>query len=75
MVLIGVVGFTVVLTIAGLIQGNAWLNGETVYRVLPEIHVYYLVRASLGLMIFTSSALGLYNIVRTLFFNSGVPSS
>jgi hypothetical protein len=39
MVLIGMVGFTVVLTIAGLIQGNAWLNGETVYRVLPEIHV------------------------------------
>lgn len=75
MVLIGVVGFTVVLTIAGLIQGNAWLNGETVYRVLPEIHVYYLVRASLGLMIFTSSALGLYNIVRTLFFNPGVSSS
>jgi cytochrome c oxidase cbb3-type subunit 1 len=29
---------TVVLTIAGLIQGNAWLNGETIYRVLPEIH-------------------------------------
>ena len=75
MVLIGVVGFTVVLTIAGLIQGNAWLNGETVYRVLPEIHVYYLVRASLGLMIFSSSALGLYNIVRTLFFNPGVSSS
>jgi hypothetical protein len=38
MVLIGMVGFTIVLTIAGLIQGNAWLNGETVYRVLPEIH-------------------------------------
>jgi cytochrome c oxidase cbb3-type subunit 1/cytochrome c oxidase cbb3-type subunit I/II len=71
MILIGIVGFTVVLTIAGLIQGNAWYIGETVYRVLPEIHMYYIVRASLGLLIFTSALLGLYNIVRTLYFNPG----
>ncbi|MGA6926255.1 MAG: cbb3-type cytochrome c oxidase subunit I [Desulfosarcina sp.] len=71
MILIGMVGFTIVLTIAGLIQGNAWLNGETVYRVLPEIHVYYVVRAGLGLMIFTSAVLGFYNIVRSLFGKSG----
>jgi cytochrome c oxidase cbb3-type subunit 1/cytochrome c oxidase cbb3-type subunit I/II len=66
MILIGMVGFTIVLTIAGLIQGNAWLNGETVYRVLPEIHVYYVTRAGLGLMIFTSAALGFYNVTRSL---------
>jgi cytochrome c oxidase cbb3-type subunit 1/cytochrome c oxidase cbb3-type subunit I/II len=71
MVLIGMVGFTVVLTIAGLIQGNAWLNGETVYRVLPEIHVYYVVRAGLGLLIFTSAVLGFYNVVRSLFAKAG----
>ncbi len=71
MILIGVVGFTVVLTIAGLIQGNAWINGETIYRVLPEIHVYYVVRAGLGLIIFTSAVLGFYNIVRTMFTNTG----
>ncbi len=75
MVLIGVSGFTIVLTIVGLIQGNAWLNGETVYRVLPEIHFYYVLRASLGLMIFTSALLGFYNIIRTLFFNTGELSS
>ncbi len=74
MVLIGGVGFTIVLTIAGLIQGNAWLNGETVYRVLPEIHVYYVVRAALGLMIFTSALLGFYNIVRSLTAASGARS-
>ncbi|WP_281492196.1 cbb3-type cytochrome c oxidase subunit I [Desulfosarcina cetonica] len=74
MVLIGMVGFTVVLTIAGLIQGNAWLNGETVYRVLPEIHVYYVVRAGLGLMIFSSAVLGFYNIVRSLFGKAGASS-
>ncbi|MFH1351533.1 MAG: cbb3-type cytochrome c oxidase subunit I [Pseudomonadota bacterium] len=66
LVLIGVAGFTVVLTIAGLIQGNAWLNGETVYRVLPEIHIYYVIRASLGLILFSSAVIGLYNIIRTL---------
>jgi len=71
LVLIGVIGFTVVLTIVGLIQGNAWLNGETVYRILPEMHVYYITRASLGLMIFSSAIIGLYNIVRSIFFNSG----
>jgi cytochrome c oxidase cbb3-type subunit 1 len=75
LVLIGVVGFTVVLTIAGLIQGNAWLNGETVYRVLPEIYVYYLTRAALGLMIAASAVIGFYNIFRTVFFNSGEVAS
>ena len=71
LILIGVIGFTVVLTIVGLIQGNAWLNGEIVYRVLPEIHIYYITRASLGLMIFSSAILGLYNILRSIFFNPG----
>jgi len=74
LVLIGVVGFTVVLTIAGLIQGNAWLNGETVYRVLPEIHMYYILRASLGLMIFTGAVIGCYNIVMSLMGKTGGPS-
>jgi len=71
LVLIGVVGFTVVLTIAGLIQGSAWLNGETVYRLLAEIHVYYVVRASLGLMVFVGALIGLYNILQTLYGKAG----
>ena len=71
LVLIGVVGFTIVLTIAGLIQGNAWLNGETVYRVLPTIHMYYITRAALGLILVTGAIIGFYNIFRTLFFNPG----
>jgi len=71
LMLIGVTGFTIVLTIVGLIQGNAWLNGETVYRVLPEVHIYYVLRASLGVMVFTGAVIGLYNILRTLFARSG----
>jgi cytochrome c oxidase cbb3-type subunit 1/cytochrome c oxidase cbb3-type subunit I/II len=71
MVLIGMVGFTVVLTIAGLIQGNAWLNGEVVYRVLPQIHIYFIVRAALGVLIFSSAIIGLYNIIATFFYKPG----
>ncbi len=71
MILIGVVGFTVVLTIVGLIQGNSWYNGETVYRVLPAIHIYYVARASLGLIIFSSAVIGFYNIIRTFYSRPG----
>ena len=68
LVLIGMVGFTVVLTIAGLIQGNAWLNGETVYRILPEIHPYYVTRAALGVMVFVSAMIGVVNIFATFLY-------
>ena len=69
LVLIGLSGFMVSLTIAGLIQGNGWLNGETVYRILPQLHIYNIVRASMGLMIVVGALIGLYNIHRTLFFS------
>ena len=75
LVLIVSIGFTIVLTIAGLIQGNAWLNGETVYRVLPQIHVYFVTRAALGLMLVTGAAIGFYNIFKTVFSNSGEVAS
>ncbi|MBW2208002.1 MAG: cbb3-type cytochrome c oxidase subunit I, partial [Deltaproteobacteria bacterium] len=71
LVMLGVIGFTVVLTIAGLIQGNAWLNGETLYRTLPQIHMYYVLRVAIGFLILSAAYIGLYNIVRTLFFNPG----
>ncbi|MFH2133482.1 MAG: cytochrome-c oxidase, partial [bacterium] len=71
LVLIGITGFAIILTISGLIQGHAWLNGETVYRVLPQIHIYNVIRASFGVLIFVSSLLGFYNITRSIFFNYG----
>jgi len=69
MIVIGVLGFTIVLTISGLIQGNAWLNGETIYRILPQIHIYNVVRAAIGFLIFLASVAGCYNIFRSLFLN------
>ena len=71
LVLIGVTGFAVVLTTVGLIQGNAWYSGETLYRTLPEIQPYYILRASLGTFIMIGAYLGLYNVVRSLYFNRG----
>lgn len=66
LVTFGLTGFFVVLTIAGLIQGSAWNNGETVYRVLPEIFPYMLSRAGLGLFIIASAFVGLWNLIMTL---------
>jgi len=71
LVLIGSAGFVVVLTIVGLIQGQAWLNGETVYRVLPSLHPYYVLRASLGVMLFSGAVIGFYNVFRTLYGRRG----
>jgi cbb3-type cytochrome c oxidase subunit I len=67
LVLIGLTGFFVVLTIAGLIQGNGWLNGETVYRTLPQINIYMILRASLGVLIIAGALMGLYNIYMSIY--------
>jgi cbb3-type cytochrome c oxidase subunit I len=71
LVLIGITGFFVVLTIAGLIQGNGWLNGETVYRLLPQINLYMILRASLGVLIIGGALMGLYNILMTIYGPAG----
>ena len=69
LVLIGLSGFFFVLTMAGLIQGNGWLNGETVYRMLPELHPYFIFRLLFAMLILTGSFVGLYNIGRSIFSN------
>ena len=66
LVLIGMTGFFTILTAAGLIQGNGWLNGQAVYKILPEIHVYMILRAAIGLLIVGGAVLGLINIYMSL---------
>ena len=66
LVLIGVAGFFIVLTVAGLIQGQGWLDGETVYRVLPSIAPYMGARALFGVLIVGAALIGLYNVIMTL---------
>jgi len=63
LVLVGMTGFFTILTGAGLVQGHSWLNGETVYRVLPQLHVYMVARAASGILILAGAMVGLYNIV------------
>jgi cbb3-type cytochrome c oxidase subunit I len=71
MVLLGMAGFMVVLTMAGLVQGHGWLNGETIYRMLPQLHHYNIVRAGIGMFIVTGAIVGMYNITRTIFYKPG----
>jgi len=66
LITLGLAGFIVVLTIAGLIQGQAWNNGEAVYRVLPEMPPYMASRLAFGVSIITAAFIGLYNIVMTI---------
>ena len=71
LVLFGMTGFFAVLTAAGLIQGNSWLNGETVYRVLPAIHSYLVIRLGIGVLLFGGALIGFYNITRSLLGSQG----
>ena len=66
LVMVGLSGFFIVLTIAGLIQGESWYNGEVIYRVLPELDAYMVLRAALGLFIILASFIGLYNVIMTI---------
>lgn len=66
LVLLGMSGFFIVLTAGGLVQGNSWLNGEVVYRTLPQIHPYLVVRAGLGLLFLSAAFIGLYNIYMSI---------
>ena len=66
LLLFGLGGFFLVLTAAGLTQGAAWNNGETVYRVLPEIAVYMNLRVLFGVPILAAAAIGMANVYLTL---------
>jgi len=67
LVLFGITTFFTVLTIAGLIQGHGWYNGEMVYRRLPEIPVYMGLRSLSGVFIVTGAFVGLYNFIMTIY--------
>jgi cytochrome c oxidase cbb3-type subunit I len=72
LLLTGLTGFFMVLTIAGLIQGSGWLSGAVVYKVLPELHVYWIWRMGFGVLIAAAAVVGFYNVARSLY-GSGRP--
>jgi cbb3-type cytochrome oxidase subunit 1 len=61
-----------VLSIAGLVQGNSWLNGEAFYRVLPQLNIYMLMRAATGTAILVALLIQAFNIFLT--FRHGEPA-
>lgn len=54
------------LQIGGLIQGAMWLNGDSQYKVLPELKPYLVIRAISGAMIVLSGILQAWNIYKTV---------
>jgi cytochrome c oxidase cbb3-type subunit I len=74
LILIGVSGFFLELTIAGLIQGAAWSNGETIYRALPMLSPYMGLRLATGILIILAAFVGLYNVLMTLYRGEPIPA-
>jgi len=54
------------LQVAGLIQGAAWLTGETVYKTLPDLKPFFVVRAVGGSMVVVGAYIQAYNIYKTV---------
>ena len=68
MITFGLIGFHLILSTAGLIQGHSWLNGEAIYRTLPMMHVYMVLRLVFGLFVIASAYIGLYNLLRSFYW-------
>ena len=66
LMLLGTLGIFLSLTFAGLIQGEAWRNGETVYRVLPELKSYFVVRGISGVMLLCGAGIFVFNVLMTV---------
>ncbi|HYO50336.1 MAG TPA: cbb3-type cytochrome c oxidase subunit I [Chloroflexia bacterium] len=54
------------LQVGGLVQGSAWLNGDSVYKVLPMLKPYLVIRAIAGALIVMSGILQAWNIYKTV---------
>ena len=66
LILVGFTGFFWSLTIAGFIQGQAWLQGIPEINLLSFIRPWYIARAAFGSAIVLSGIVQAYNIYQTL---------
>ncbi len=66
LIVIGFLGFFWALTIAGFVQGQAWLRGIPEVNVIPYLRPYYMARAIFGAMIVLSGIVQAYNIYKTV---------
>ena len=75
LILIGLLGFFIFLTIAGVVQGHEWLMGGTVYRTVPMLKPWMTLRLFFGLFVITGACIGLYNVIMTLRMRQEAPES
>ena len=54
-----------------LIQGVAWWNGEDVYRVLPTLRIYFIVRGMMGVLMLVGGCLFVWNVLFTVLGRGG----
>jgi cytochrome c oxidase cbb3-type subunit 1 len=66
LMLLGTLGIFLSLTFAGLIQGEAWRNGEVVYRVLPELKSYFVARSAAGVAMLVGAGIFIFNVLMTV---------
>ena len=66
LIVIGFLGFFWSLTIAGFIQGQAWMRGIPEVNAIPMIQPFFMARALFGAMIVISGIVQAYNIIMTI---------
>jgi len=66
LVTVGFLLMMISLQVGGLVQGAAWLNGDTVYKALPELKPYLIIRAISGALIVISGIMQAWNIYKTV---------
>ena len=62
--LIGVTIYVLVLSIAGTLQGIAWVNGDPFIKSVDAAQPFWVARAVAGIMMFASHVLFAYNVYR-----------
>ena len=70
LVTVGFLAFLLSLIIAGFIQGQGWLNGQPEVILLPSLHVWNIMRAVAGGMIYASAWLQIVNVGLTIFVDT-----
>ena len=70
LILIGFSGFFWALTIAGILQGQAWQRGIPEENVLPQLQIWFVIRAISGALIVISGFVQMFNIIMTVYTNT-----
>jgi cbb3-type cytochrome oxidase subunit 1 len=65
LVTVGFLFFFLSLTIGAFVQGQGWMMSQPEVNVLPQIRIWYQMRALAGGMIYASAWIQLYNVIQT----------